>query len=197
MSNFEYILYVLTVGAWLVNEWRKEKRLKKKIDPKAFESAYNIDGKVYPVLYHLLMVLKAQRVYIIQFHNGEHFYSGQSIQRYSISHEVVRPGASPLRRSYINIPITFRMHELIKQLKREGMTSTTLADINEGDTHLKDFLLLYNSRSSFDYHITDINQRTIGILSIHFTVDDPMDEVEHLKVEHSINQIRNILTSKP
>lgn len=196
MSNFEYILYILTVGTWWLNELRKERRLKKKADPVAFENAYQIDGKIYPILYSLLMTLKATRVYVIQFHNGEHFYSGQSIQRYSISHEVVKPGVAPMRRSYINIPITFRMHELIKKLKREGMNGVNYEDLDEEQEHVKDFMDLYSVKGLYEYHITDMNQRTIGILSLHFQNPDSLDNIEHLKVENSISEIRNILTSK-
>lgn len=193
LDYFEYILYVLTVLAWSIDRYRTRK--KSKGDPRTFEKAYAIDSKVYTVLWSLLVELEAERVYITQFHNGDHFYSGQSIQKHSISHEVPKPGLSSIRRNYTNIPISYRMHELIKTLKREGMQGIPDRDaLPDSFQHIREYMLLYSIRSLYEYHITDAEGRTIGILSLHFTAPGALDNVEHLKIENYLSQIRNILS---
>lgn len=48
----------------------------------------------------------ADRASIIQFHNGGFFSNGESMQKFTITHEEISPGVNPLYNVLKNIPLT-------------------------------------------------------------------------------------------
>jgi hypothetical protein len=54
----------------------------------------------------LLQKYNADRVYIMQFHNGGSYYSGKDMQKITINHEVTANGVSPKLHFFQSIPIT-------------------------------------------------------------------------------------------
>lgn len=194
-DNLEIIIYILTALAYAINEFRKEreKRTKQKPNPAIFEKSHESDGKIYPILWRMLIEFQAARIYIIQFHNGDKFYSGQSIQRYSISHEVYIPNLQPIRKNYTMIPITYRMHDIINRLKLTGLISVTnIGELPDDDVH-KDFMNLHETIALHKFHIMDSQMRTIGILTLHFNKPTVLGDIEILAIETQVNEIRNIL----
>lgn len=51
----------------------------------------------------------ADRALIIQFHNGAHFFTGGSMQKFSVTYEEITPGTAPLYKVLQNIPLTNAM----------------------------------------------------------------------------------------
>jgi len=57
---------------------------------------------------YLLNELDCDRVWILQFHNGGHYYaSGVSIKKFSFFYETVGVGIAPIREKFQNIPTSF------------------------------------------------------------------------------------------
>ncbi len=49
---------------------------------------------IYTALDFLMSEMNADRAYILQFHNGGHYMSGRSQQKFSCTHEIVQRGIS-------------------------------------------------------------------------------------------------------
>ena len=71
---------------------------------------------IYDILVDLLLHYPATRTFIKQFHNGDQFYSGQSIQRLTMSHEKCRPGVTPLKPYHDNIQTPVEVHDVFKDM---------------------------------------------------------------------------------
>ena len=80
-----------------------EKRKKK---PDMVVEALKVSELVTHKMDEIKEGVKADRVWITQFHNGGHFYpTGKSITKFSIMYESVSTGVSSIQSSYQNIPV--------------------------------------------------------------------------------------------
>lgn len=88
--------------AGIVNQgWFKKK---KKKDP--VKSAHNSAVQINTVLDQVKDDLKADRVGLLQFHNGQTFHTGSHFQKMSCTHERVSEGTERTYASFQDIPVT-------------------------------------------------------------------------------------------
>lgn len=84
---------------------RKERKEKKKADPVVEALRHNV--RVDVQLDALLQEYEADRISIMQFHNGGNLYpSGQSMTKFSITYEATKSGVPGQREKYQNIPVS-------------------------------------------------------------------------------------------
>ncbi|NBP02357.1 MAG: GAF domain-containing protein [Proteobacteria bacterium] len=81
-----------------------EKFFKGELDPVV--ATLNTTKLVRDSLHRLMNEWNANRAFIVQFHNGGHFYNGSSMQKMSVTYEEHAPGVFPIFRTLQNIPIT-------------------------------------------------------------------------------------------
>jgi len=99
-ETLKNIGYIIIVIIFILITWLKgfiEKKLDKKKVKKELISVSNI--KIHSVLHEILTEFRfstdSARASIIQFHNGEYFYNGSPILKFSVSHESCVLGVSP------------------------------------------------------------------------------------------------------
>ena len=82
-------------------------RLDKKNKPDMVEEALQVSELVTTKIDEIREGLKADRVWVTQFHNGGHFYpTGKSITKFSVMYESVNTGVSSIQNNYqINMTI--------------------------------------------------------------------------------------------
>ncbi len=94
-------------------------------------------------LQFLLDELECDRIWILQFHNGGHYYSsGVSIKKFSFFYEIVGAGIAPIRADFQNIPTSFFSRSLkevhdhdelyVANMHDESLPSYGLRDTAEG-----------------------------------------------------------------
>lgn len=67
-----------------------------------------VDITITEQIQYLLDKVDADRVWVMQFHNGGHYYaSGLSIKKFTIFFEVVSTGVSTIREKFVGIPTSF------------------------------------------------------------------------------------------
>jgi len=66
----------------------------------------NVGKLIKDCLTNLLVDWDAGRAFIVQFHNGGSFFTGGSMQKFSITHEEIAPGVNPMHKVLQNIIIT-------------------------------------------------------------------------------------------
>ena len=102
-----------------------------------------IDITINEQIQFLLNELKCDRVWIMQFHNGGHYYtSGLSIKKFSIFFEVTGTGIAPIREKFQGIPTSFfsrsikEVHDndtlCIENMRDESAPTFGLRDTAEG-----------------------------------------------------------------
>ncbi len=80
---------------------------KKKRRESPLSEAIKINNIVSEKLGEVRETYKADRVWCIQFHNGGHFYpTGKSIQKFSMTHELLKPSIVPCQTQLQSIPVS-------------------------------------------------------------------------------------------
>ncbi len=114
--------------------------------------------------------LDADRVWITQFHNGGHFLlSNKSIQKFSITHEVTKPGVSSANQIFKDIPISL-YSKAINKLMEDGSIFIVDAENPQEHTYgLKNAAEATGTISSYIFALYDMGtNRCIGNLGIDY-----------------------------
>lgn len=147
-------------AAWLTIRYSR----RNKCDPIREDAAQSVN--VYAALEYTISELNADRVYVLQFHNGGHYYSGRGQQKFSCTHEVVEEGISTEHLNSQDHRIS-TCHSYIQELI-EG-EKFSYADVNE----IKDsgFLRILDHKgvkSILNVPIKTLNGKMIGILGVDY-----------------------------
>lgn len=114
-----------------------------------------------------LSELDADRVHIYEFHNGDHFYSGNHQQKFSCTYEALSAGVSSEALSLQDLRVsTFNqfIKKVVNDFKFEVLDSSSLED-----SLLKNWFDVRGIASSFSFPIRTLNKNIIGIINIDFT----------------------------
>lgn len=110
--------------------------------------------------------IEADRVSIYSFHNGGEFYSGKSMQKMSMSYEVVSNGTSRVQTERQAIPVSACIATLKPLMDAKSAFYPTLQKYPE--SLCKVYLVEDGVESTYQWSILDLNGRAIGILRIDF-----------------------------
>lgn len=114
-----------------------------------------------------LSELDADRVHIYEFHNGDHFYSGNHQQKFSCTYEALSAGVSSEALSLQDLRVsTFNqfIKKVVNDFKFEVLDSSSLKD-----SLLKNWFDVRGIASSFSFPIRTLNKNIIGIINVDFT----------------------------
>lgn len=170
MTDLEVALLVTTisaiVGPIVVAKYKHYLYTKsKKVDPVV--SSIKSNMLIEEQLEQLKDELDGCRVWISQFHNGGNFYpTGKSIQKFSIFHEISKPGVKNIREIYTNIPVSLFVRPLMR-LYEEGeiLISNYSKDEHYG---LATFAEGTGAKSTYVFAMNSINDEFIGTLGIEY-----------------------------
>jgi len=146
---------------------------KKKIDPvkKAYPlgEAIALNSVVDDQLETVRADLRADRVWVTQFHNGGHFYpTSKSIQKFSIFYEKTSLHTIPSQMVFQNIPCSL-FPKAMSELSDKGeisVPSTTAEDYG-----LSQFAEQYGTKSFYMVALQDLEGHFIGTLSVAYNTD--------------------------
>jgi hypothetical protein len=162
---------------------------KRKKKPDMVEEALKISELVTHKIDEIRETLKADRVWVTQFHNGGHFYpTGKSITKFSVIYESVNTGVNSIQNSFQSIPV---------HLFSKSMNQLVLADTIEIPDYKDETIATYglkyvaeenNCKSGYLFAIKTIDDRFIGVLGIDYTketkkLDD--DVINHIMIQSS------------
>ncbi len=173
-------LSVIFVKSWL------DKRKKK---PDAIVDALKISELVTHKIDEIRDGVRADRVWITQFHNGGHFYpTGKSITKFSVIYESVGTGVSSIQGAFQNIPV-----QLFSKSMNQLVDAETIEIPDYKDETIATYGLKYvaednGCKSGYLFAIKTIDDKFIGVLGLDFTkttvrLDD--DVINNLMVQAS------------
>jgi len=145
-------------------------RLEKKNKPDMVVEALKVSELVTKKIDDIREGIKADRVWITQFHNGGHFYpTGKSITKFSVMYESVNVGVSSMQQNFQNIPV----HLFSKSMNRL-VSADTLEIPDYKDDTIETYGLKYvaeetGCKSGYLFSIKTIEGKFIGVLGVDFT----------------------------
>ena len=152
-------------GATLSAVWLRHKLAKDiKCDPIEKESRHN--DNVYTALAYTMEEMGADRAYVMEFHNGIHYFSGRSQQKFSCSYEIVEEGISAESQNSQDYKIS-NYHNYIKELV--DIEKFEYSDIDKIEDHIFSNLLKHKGvQAIYNVPIKTLNGKIIGILGVDY-----------------------------
>lgn len=170
MTDLEVALLVTTisaiVGPVVVAKYKHYLYTKsKKVDP--IVSSIKANMLVEEQLEQLKNELDGCRVWLSQFHNGGNFYpTGKSIQKFSIFHEISKPGVKSISEIYKNIPVSLFTKPFMHMYENSEIL---ISNYSKDDTFgLSTFAEGTGAKSSYMFALKSINDEFIGTIGIEY-----------------------------
>jgi hypothetical protein len=140
---------------------------------------------------------KADRAWVMQFHNGGHYYpTGKSIQKFSMFYESVEPGCNSIKLLFQNIPVSLFAPSANKILTDNVVAISDFKDETIATYGLKYTAQETGSKSTYMFGIRDINNKLIGMLGVDYTRRKKYLDQEDIQVlEIEAAQIGGVLHS--
>lgn len=145
-------------------------RLDKRNKPDMVEEALQVSELVTNKIDEIREDLKADRVWVTQFHNGGHFYpTGKSITKFSVMYESVNTGVSSMQSNFQNIPV-----HLFSKSMNQLVNSDTIKIPDYKDETIATYGLKYiaedtGCKSGYLFAIKTIDDKFIGVLGVDYT----------------------------
>ena len=159
-----FIVALATITSILLKEYFQNKRKNVKCSIQDFtQKSQNIQK----ALDFLMNRIKADRIYVYEFHNGDHFYSGSGQQKFSCTYESLGPGVSSETLNLQNLRMS-TFNKYIKQLFDEDSFSF-INDKTETPIALQNWFANRGITSNYARVIKTLKGEVIGALCIDFT----------------------------
>lgn len=137
---------------------------------------------------------KADRVWIMEFHNGVHTFSGKSMQKFSVTYEAVNPGIAREGQLTQNIP-TSLFSKFFKTISEKDMFE--IRDINFVNADNSSMQSFFESRGTKSFEavgIKNIENILIGVLCLEsITSQLNMTELNTLTLQGDANVLAGYL----
>ena len=166
MDGFYTILAAfISATATLASVWLGRQIMdRKKRDAIVDETIQN--GNVYTALEFLLEEVGGDRAYVMEFHNGAHYFSGRGQQKFSCTYETVENGISAEFANSQNHRIS-NFHHYINELVNEGSFAYSKID-DVPDVAFKTLLKDKGVHSIYNVPLKTLNGKIIGILGVDY-----------------------------
>lgn len=192
--DFNEAVYMTAFIIYLIDRIMTYFKGRKESPGSAFENSTGINDEVMPLLFTLMMDYSAIRVFILQFHNGEKFYTGQDILKMTVTHEVWRTGQPRIKSSINGVIVDDHTHKVAGELRDDIVAC--FPDISKmNDEELEARLHYLNVASMYYFGIRDRKKRIVGVLCLHFNYRDAMNNYQG--VHHLTYDLAQILAEGP
>lgn len=143
-----------------------------------------IDLEIVERMDYYKELLKADRILLFEFHNGQHYSNYRSALKMSASYEVYRAGLDSARERCANLPIAI-MPRFIASITRDGFTwCKDIEEIRYDMGNSYEFKKAIGIKSFYDVAIRDDNGCVIGFVAVQWNDTMPTDidvkNIDHL-----------------
>lgn len=158
--------------------------LKKKVERKDFfsvEKVLNRNMRVQSILYECRGAFDCDRVKLFQFHNGDYFLSGESVQKITLTHFALKRGiSSPITNPplYQNIPVSVILAGLNQIIAPKSVYFEQIQNLPD-EFYLKDALRSTGCHSVAMAAVTNQYNKIFGLLIL--TWIDPCEKPQKIK----------------
>ncbi len=161
-------------------------RLEKNKKPDIVKEALQVGELIMSKIDHIKEEFNADRVWIMQFHNGGHFYpTGKSIAKFSFIYESVSPNTSSIQLNFQNIPVNLFSRSINQLLENDVIEIADFKDETISTYGLKYIAEDTGCKSGYLFAIKTIDDKFIGVLGLDYTKRKTRLDME------SVNHITN------
>tara|TARA_R100001594_G_C3964986_1_gene246312 strand:+ start:99 stop:680 length:582 start_codon:yes stop_codon:yes gene_type:complete len=162
---FTIVAAVISAVGTLGSVWLGKRIIdRKKRDAIVDETMQN--ANVYTALEFLMGEMEADRAYIMEFHNGEHYFSGRGQQKFSCTYEVVKEGISAEFQNSQNHRISNFHHYISELVNQQKFEYKDIEDVADGS--FKTLLQRKGVVSIYNVPLKTLNGKVIGILGVDY-----------------------------
>jgi len=170
------IVAFTTIASIFVKEYLQNKKNEKK---NCIIEYTRQNENVEKALEYTLDELNADRVYIFEFHNGEHFYSGNHQQKFSATYESVAAGISSESLNLQNLRVSTFNH-FIKDIIDYKMHIFN-SDYKNKKSLCYNWFKQRGIHNSYAFPVKTLNKKIIGIICIDFNKNQKKLTSENIK----------------
>tara|TARA_Y100000361_G_scaffold154137_1_gene178354 strand:+ start:6469 stop:7089 length:621 start_codon:yes stop_codon:yes gene_type:complete len=165
-----------TIGSVFLGRAVIKNRKSADIDPiiNDAESSEN----VYLSLEYLMEMSNCDRAYVMQFHNGGHYVSGKSQQRFSCTHEVCAKGISKECEKSQNHLVSNFNHYIKEILRNKEYTYTNIGKIS--DPSFMNLLESKGVKAIYNVPLKTLEGKVIGILGLDYVKSSPNESIDEM-----------------
>ena len=182
----ELFIYILTaICAYIVGKLREVRKRKKEVLKKG-NVDWTIHSQIHEFITELRVKTNASRVQVMQFHNGEYFLDGVSMQKMSTTHESLANGLA----SNAKMSVLITMYAALMERLEENAAILHFVD-QEKPSYFKNTLELANVNAYIILPLFNNNGKS-GLLMVEWccektdylsrSVDFVKEEVIHTRV---------------
>ena len=186
------VAFITAVLGHLAMEWAKAK-FKSKPKKSPIQEALEMNELVDHQLDLILETIGCDRTWIIQFHNGGHFYpTGKSIQKFSMFYEKITPNSSSIQHTFQNIPVSL-FPKMLGKIYKDG--ELAIPNYNEGETYdLETIAKDLDSKSFYAVGLYSLDDHLIGVMGIAYNKEHKLTKDEWIFVRQKVGVIGTLLT---
>jgi hypothetical protein len=160
-----------------------DRKNKDKILKAALQKNVLVATKVEEIKEHI----KADRVWVMQFHNGGTFYpTGKSVQKFSMFYETVSSEVTSIQSNFQNIPVSLFSKSINFLLEEDIIAIPDYKDEKTATYGLKYVAEESGCKSGYLFAIKNIEGKFVGIMGVDYTkkkTNLPQDDINHLLIE--------------
>ena len=166
-------------------------RLDKSKKPDIVKEALQVGELIMSKIEHIKDEFDVDRVWIMQFHNGGHFYpTGKSIAKFSFIYEVVSMGTSSIQMNFQNIPVNLFSRSINQLLENDIIEIPDYKDESVSTYGLKYIAEDTGCKSGYLFAIKTLDDKFIGVLGLDFTKQTT--KLDMVSVNHISNHAASI-----
>lgn len=168
------ILAEVLIALYFCHKYIKQATAKFPIGP-GVKAQAEIDLKIIKEMDYYKELLKADRVLLFEFHNGQHYSNYRSALKMSASYEVYRAGLTETAQACSGIPIASMPH-FVSAITNEGyVICKDLEDIKNEMGSSYNFKKALGIKSFYDVALRDKENNVIGFVAVQWNGDMPED----------------------
>ena len=178
-------LFTAVIGPIAVHLMKERMERRKKND--ALKEALAKNALLSSKVEEIKEQTKADRVWVMQFHNGGTFYpTGKSVQKFSMFYETVSPSISSIQSSFQNIPVSLFSKSINQLLENDVITIPDFKN-EQIDTYDLKYVAEENGcKSAYLFAVKTIEGKFMGVLGIEYVKkkhDFDQEDINQLLVE--------------
>ena len=186
------VAFITAVLGPLVIEWAKEK-FKSKPKKSPIQEALEMNELVDNQLDIIMEQVGCDRTWIIQFHNGGHFYpTGKSIQKFSMFYEKITPDTISIQHTFQNIPVSL-FPKMLGKIYKDG--ELEIPTQTGGETYdLETIASGIESKSFYAVGLYSLDDHLIGVMGMSFNKEHKLNKDEWIFIRQKVGVIGTLLT---
>jgi predicted transcriptional regulator YheO len=139
-----------------------------RLPPKKHEvgKALKYEDLITHKLEKIKQITNSDRVWILEFHNGNYTFTGKGLQKFSVTYEVVNPGIAREGVTTQSIP-TSLFSRFFKSINDFNIFKVeNVNNVNESNSSLQSFFESRGTKSFYAVGIRNIENLIVGVLCI-------------------------------